>query len=375
MPVSVQFIALRSDAAFDVERRKFEDDFVQMYDAVVAGFNACLDNVRQNGLTIDPSTLVGGMPASFGPVPTAPKSFAAMSDQEHKQYRIDVLQWLKKDRQQMWLTCLERWTYDLIRDVLAISPPADAHTLTIVALPEFFFLDIKDSTPETIIINGITDVKTRFHPFYSPQMENFFLNTDHRAEALQNLTNDKVMLVGGTMMWKEIIDGNCMQDRSINTLPIFFNKKCVYLWDKRYTSEIDGIKKVKWPPAEKRPIVSQRTNGLYRKFCVMSRCPHPRMSIETCEKTVHFGTDICLDYLHEVMEKESWNKPDIHLLIAAGMGDASGRKYAERLFLRCDAHPIGGTFTGAFVKSGDTFSAETPTVRGFFDVYGIKDCI
>lgn len=68
-------------------------------------------------------------------------------------------------------------------------------------------------------------------------------------------------------------------------------------------------------------------------------------------------------------------KPDIHLLIAAGMKDGDPKKAAQQLFIRCDggncaASPVSGGVSASYpTGSGSYHQIQVARKNGHFDIF------
>lgn len=376
MDVKVKYIALCRNAAFKKAFENCQKKFMARYTRNYPTDQRAIDNVREFGYTQDPSGFCSSVVRST-PCPARPPTltgypYAAASvvlPADRTQYQINVLHWLKAHRQYRWLQALETFTYEKIQEVLVAEKQKDKgeNKLYIITLPEFYFADINDDHKHTTV----DYIENYSKPFYFDNVVNYF-QLDPAAQTggggrLKALTREKnVIIIAGTIMWKQPNSANHMQETIYNTLPVFYEGECQLLWDKRYTSGIDGLgpffpvpgpKTVKAPPEPdnrtKVRAVGSALSAFNPEAYGKPWIDFPFREGDKAVQTIRIGIDICLDYISglQVMEtlrkQKCWRKmPHFHVLVAGGMATASGNRYASKLFMRCEAGARGSQYGG-----------------------------
>lgn len=407
--IPVTYIGMNANGNFDTEFEQLKNKFLAQYRKENPETAQAISDVRTQTAT-DPSTLINNaVTRVLGNCPGIPvgTAYINLSPIEKEQYRITVLHWLKQRRQVKWLAYIERFIAQRIKQVLIEEKKKSGERLYIVALPEFFFTDINDDNIHTLGgPPGSPHIPHYNKPFYFDNVANYFhINGNRKGTSLAKLTsNSNVIIFAGTIVWKNPNTVNHLTETFYNSLPVFYEGQCQFMWDKRYTSDIDGFgKPAKGPAAhvhskwEKTPPVPTAATMRRVNESDISQLqggtvnPYFTYSYKISGKAVHditIGADICLDfalYAMSTMKKKAghlWTrtKPHIHMLVAAGMPEDTGYMYASHLFLRCDKFehmylhkPVGRTscYHGSWVSWGDGM---VPELRGsktysFFDVY------
>ncbi|HEX3021475.1 MAG TPA: hypothetical protein VHP81_03680 [Lachnospiraceae bacterium] len=350
--LNVKFIALKKNDIFMQLRNQLALDFLAEYGIHNPEIVTAIDQVRNDSPNRNPIEIVKDC-FSGKTLPDALVSLAEINDPDlaqnydsfdeaaKKQLKIKVLHCLKMNRQLLWLRRLESFTCAKINDIIEQEKGRLVNngetTLNIVALPEFYFIDINDNEKHK------DDIVNYSKPFYFDNIKTLLRDSDdHTAPSLASLTIDEnIILLPGTAIWKQINQDDHLQETLFNTLPIFFNGKLQMAWDKVNTSTIDGfydesdiLKKNKVPssyrstPSLLTPQSCSMTDPLYS---------YPVKLSDGTNSTITIGFDICLDFLFENLKSLN-TEPMIHILIAAGMPVSSNadKIYAKNLFLRCD---------------------------------------
>jgi hypothetical protein len=343
-------------------------------------------------------------------------ALAAMPPATEIQRSYQILHWLQRKLQRLWLIKLDEMAAARIKKIIDYYGSPSADTLLIFTLPEFYFTYLPDfghsaaKIPAPAAGNPNPDyVRNYSKPFYSDTLDVLLHGRDvsdnsERPLSLKKLgEKSNVIILAGTVRWKNI-ENDHSNEIIYNTLPIFSNRhRDPYLWSKITTSDIDGNASLGLTGGFR--LNADGSNGAaiirHKKEPAIQRdianCPPPRnnhqvqvltvplfpytLSRMNPPVTIPIGIDICLDHMRYPQNLAAGHNPNlfrgsflnqsvpstgtavaIHVLIAAGMGKEFEHPDAQAFLVNdggTRSKEAFGSDTEAFVRSAGVWSPKS----------------
>lgn len=275
---------------------------------------------------------------------------------------INALHEKKEIRQKAWMAYLENAVCTELKkaiEELKTKPGYDATGMIVAAIPEFFWRDIDD--------NPKTDKPYANYgrPFYDAVLMDFMKKPADAAENFHDLTRNQPNLIvfAGTFWWKiPDISGN-KDEKYLNTLTVFHSGQVQFTWNKLWVSQIDGAGDPGEPKRLDDPINIKPGSSPAKhdsSFVPLVSFMGKTLSMDICLDFVAGNSARTTPVSKTLIQDAGKPVPDIHVLIAGGMGLDPAYIYAGSLFLRCDAAPIGGTHAQVYTLPANT-EVKAPT--------------
>lgn len=286
----------------------------------------------------------------------------------------EFIMWFRLELQRRWLAWLIDFTVETIQISLDAVQQEDQgkNVQYVVALPEFYFTDrSRGLTAEQIDQSSvICDTKFYHNYFTNPFEERVFfefangwLPTYQKLKTLESLTDQNLILFGGTIIWNFILTKKdpetgeeTKQEIINNTLPVFFNRRCQFLWDKQHIP--DG----EIPPKNVHPT-SELPWLSVESFSIMARgngkVPVP--AFEYLNDTVFhrpmiFAVDICKDFIDGMGKRQVTAEgitPDFHVIVAAGASFRIENVCAKHAAFYADNREVPGQCVAGIINANN----------------------
>ena len=217
----------------------------------------------------------------------------------------EFIMWFRLELQRRWLAWLIDFTVESIQIGLnAVRQEDQGKNVQYVAvLPEFYFTDRSRGLTAGQIDQASVSYDTKFyHNYFTNPFEervffefaNGWLPTYQKLKTLESLTTQNLILFGGTIIWNLVSQGKEIIN---NTIPVFYNGRCQFLWDKQNIpdgeidpSKIHPISDLPWLSVESFSIAARESGKIpvpafkYRNDTIFHR-------------PMVFAVDICKDFI------------------------------------------------------------------------------
>lgn len=334
MRVLVRMAAMGSNTTNYLRRRYREERAFFESDARYALWERTIGELQQPDINpdkarqlVDPILVAGQQPQEGQP--------------RHGADAGEYILWLRLELQRRWLAWLVDFTVRELQARIEAMREEDGRgdVLYVVTLPEFYFTDRSRGLTDDVMDRLNQWGYGRIHQshFRNPferrilyEFANGWLPTYQRLQTLESLAGENVILFAGTIVWKLTSGG---QEIINNTLPVFFENSCRFLWDKQVIPE-DEIPPENMHPSVPLPWLSIEAQSAARR-------PYPAFEYvnpAVCGRPMVFSMDICRDFLDGTGKRliPEDMMPDFHVVVAAGAQYRAENVCARNLVFYCD---------------------------------------